>query len=847
MNKLLTKIVGAALGLAMAVGVGVAVASNRGAVPVYAGTNDVYYTFNNKNWTSNMSTTDYATSGGTSKKWSGVLNQSASDGAQLTNNQGVQITTAYNGIVVTCPDSYSNITGVVVRYCTNASKGAGSLVAKVGSTTGTPASFSITKPSSGGQTLKNASFTFSNASGAVNFTVSCSANSIYIYGVKVTYTTEDDPDQPSVSITNNNLYAPKNVGVSLSAATENEPSGSYVEWSANNNKVSFSPTTGLATTLTAANDAVVSATAVTVTATLKSSGGDTLDSQTTKLYISSSSGSSALTAMPASEAALFATVEELRGNTIYVKGFVTNIPGNSTKYFWIDDNEGTTQTFEVYKNETGFSNGTSLGAFVVAHGTLDIYNSTKETTDSVIDSSNYFVLGDTEVEVDNTQFVDVTASNVNSGTIVWAKIAGSGDVTLSNTTNSGVRITGNGVGTATVTATLGYLVRTISVTVNAYATDWTYSGIVLTAKQGFKTSYTINEELDTSHLEVKITEHSNTLNDDREVLVDINNVTFNFDSSTAGSFYLHATYDNHTTSANDIQITVENIATITLNDANSTAFWAESSSYCGRHGVYGNGTEYSAFDGVWYNNGGFQMNKISQGAYITNAIALGNIKNIVLTVTTGPTNSAQFSMYYGTAANPDTNTITPSVSSGTWTYDFSEVTATYFNLAKDQDDGNTVISSIAITYTPNNSLDRSQAGAYCEYFLTKTTGLCDDDGIENGVADIWAQLNGVYELLSETTKASLKAKALAEKGVSDGTTVGNAMARYYWAVKNHAANTDFVGGENEDIRNSARANISIINNELKTNSTALIIIIISLVGLTAIGGYTVIRRRKENN
>ena len=42
MNKLFTKIVGAALGLTMAIGVGVAVASNREAVPVSAATNDVY-------------------------------------------------------------------------------------------------------------------------------------------------------------------------------------------------------------------------------------------------------------------------------------------------------------------------------------------------------------------------------------------------------------------------------------------------------------------------------------------------------------------------------------------------------------------------------------------------------------------------------------------------------------------------------------------------------------------------------------------------------------------------------------------------------------------------------------
>ena len=840
MNKLFTKIATLGAGLAMAIGVGVAVGAKKEAANVHAESNDVYYTFNNKNWTSNMSTTDYALSGGTSKKWSGVVGETATDGNQLTSGQGVQVVTGISGIVVTCPDSYNNITNVVVRYCTNSKSGVGSISAKVGSTAGSPTSVSVPKPSSGGTTLKNASFTFSSVSGAVNFTVGCSTNSLYIYGVKITYTTEDDPDQPSVSITNNNLYAPKNVGVSLSASTENAPAGSYVEWSANNNKVSFSSTTGTSTTLTAASDATVSTTAVVVTATLKNSGGESLDAKTTKLYISSASGSSTSTAMPASEAALFATVEELRDNTIYVKGFVTNIPGNSTKYFWIDDNEGTTQTFEVYRNETGFSNGTSLGAFVVAHGTLAIYNSTKETTDSVIDSSDYFALSDAEVEVDNTQYVDVTASDVSSGNISWSKTAGTGDVTLSNQSNSGVRITGNGVGTATVTATLGGLVRNISVTVNSYADDWVYSDITLTTKTGFQTLYSVGEPLDTDNLVVTVIEYSATLDDTRDIVINNDDVEFNFDSSSAATIDLTATYGGHTTD-DAIQVEVQNIATIVLNDANTTSFWAESSSYCGRHGVVGSGSAYGAFDGIWYNNSGFQMNKTANGAYISNAISVGTIKTIVLNVTTGSTNSSQFSMYYGTAANPSTNKITPSVSSGTWTYDFSEVTATYFNLAKDVDDGNTVISSITITYTPSDSLDRSEAGAYSDYFLSVTNGLCDADGIENGVADVWDKLSGVYALLSSATKASLKAKAIAEAGETDGTTVGEAMARYYWAVKNHDANTDFIG--DGDV--SAASVMIGLGIDAKESSTITIIIVVAMTGLIAISGYFFLRKRKQ--
>ena len=126
------------------------------------------YTFNSKSW------------GDSSNGWT-----SGKDGNQFTTNQGVQVTTGVTGANATTKNSFTNISRIAVQYCTNASKGAGSIKIQVGSNT--QKSLSVTKPSSNGTTLKTATFTFDpNETGKVKITVDCTANSVYIYSVAIT-------------------------------------------------------------------------------------------------------------------------------------------------------------------------------------------------------------------------------------------------------------------------------------------------------------------------------------------------------------------------------------------------------------------------------------------------------------------------------------------------------------------------------------------------------------------------------------------------------------------------------------------------------------------------------------
>ena len=108
---------------------------------------------------------------------------SGQDGAGY-GNSGVQVTTGASGANATCPNSYSNISSIVVSYCTNGSSGAGSITMGIG---GTSLTNTITK--TGGTTARNTTFDFSGTTptGSPRITVTCTTNSIYICGVTIYY------------------------------------------------------------------------------------------------------------------------------------------------------------------------------------------------------------------------------------------------------------------------------------------------------------------------------------------------------------------------------------------------------------------------------------------------------------------------------------------------------------------------------------------------------------------------------------------------------------------------------------------------------------------------------------
>ena len=164
MNKLITRVIGAALGLTMAIGVGVAVLCDSKVTPVYAA--DSTYTFTSASWADST------------QSWT-----SDKAGGQLQSGRGVQVTANQSGAGAHTKSSISNITAIEFTYSTNASSGVGSISVTIGSNT--VVTYSVTK--TGGTSDRTTSKTYSTAqSGVVTFSVTCTTNSIYVKSIKIT-------------------------------------------------------------------------------------------------------------------------------------------------------------------------------------------------------------------------------------------------------------------------------------------------------------------------------------------------------------------------------------------------------------------------------------------------------------------------------------------------------------------------------------------------------------------------------------------------------------------------------------------------------------------------------------
>lgn len=112
------------------------------------------------------------------------------------NNTDVQVTTKYSGACANSPISFENIKSVTIHYHTNKTNGVGTISiygveqtsSAVKSGTQIGSTFTVEKPSSGGDTSKSKTFSPSTSvSGYVQIYVTCTTNSVYIESVDIEY------------------------------------------------------------------------------------------------------------------------------------------------------------------------------------------------------------------------------------------------------------------------------------------------------------------------------------------------------------------------------------------------------------------------------------------------------------------------------------------------------------------------------------------------------------------------------------------------------------------------------------------------------------------------------------
>ena len=543
MNKLFTKIAGLTVGLAMAIGVGVAVGSNgndakaveatEGDVNISIAKSDVgSYASGDKTVKKTVSTTNDLSvvfKGTKTKK-----DSTSSDYTYIMFNSGAGF--AYSS---TCPSGYYP-SSVTVTFSSSTGE-TGKAGIKYGTSSITSRDSTVT-----GSVSKSGTCSLTNTDKTkLYWNFSTTSANVQVSTIAIVYSlvSTAGPSLSDITTTKTALAVGDTTGAGLSV-TPSDQGSNTVSWSATpSTGVTFTATSGNSTTVKfpSGDNALAAGTEVTIRATLTNTVYKEI-----KLCAIGNAGTSA-NPYKAIEAKYLALDGDT--NSHYVAGYIAAINGQNNQNVWLSDNStATTGDFELfggYTNNAGVD--LALHYFVKAHGTFAKYGTTAEATSSVIDTVDYVLLDKSAIEVNNTQTTTLSVSKAG-GNVVWSTTAGTGSVSLSNQSNTGVTITGTSVGTATVTATVGTYSANCTVTVLEYASDWAFKSITLTTGTGFVSSYYKGADFDKTGITVTYVEHSDSLKKDRSF--DRTEIaTYNFDDykNTVGEFNLTATYSGHTT------------------------------------------------------------------------------------------------------------------------------------------------------------------------------------------------------------------------------------------------------------------------------------------------------------
>lgn len=146
-------------------------------------------------------------------------------------------------------------------------------------------------------------------------------------------------------------------------------------------------------------------------------------------------------------------------------------------------------------------------------------------------------------------------------------------------------------------------------------------------------------------------------------------------------------------------------------------------------------------------------------------------------------------------------------------------------------------------YNWGNKSAVETASEYGCYFMDKIT--CDGLGSITSAASNWTTVKNTYSGLTE----DVQGECWKASGNSSGNNIEKAMLQYDYIVffKQYSGYNDFINRSSSEGKSysSPRINPLVMNSEKST--TVMIITVISLVSVSAIGGFFFLKKRKETN
>ncbi len=153
------------------------------------------------------------------------------------------------------------------------------------------------------------------------------------------------------------------------------------------------------------------------------------------------------------------------------------------------------------------------------------------------------------------------------------------------------------------------------------------------------------------------------------------------------------------------------------------------------------------------------------------------------------------------------------------------------------------VNDVEIFYMPSNVYQSEEItigvelSSWAINFDTEVSSACDPTGISQKVSiDAWLNVYEKYESLSEKAKLELKNTV----GSKEGNIIEKSIWYYDYILGKYGTEGDYDNFMERDI---TKNNISIIKST--TENVIPLIVIISLVSVSSIGGYLFIRKRKE--
>ena len=159
-----------------------------------------------------------------------------------------------------------------------------------------------------------------------------------------------------------------------------------------------------------------------------------------------------------------------------------------------------------------------------------------------------------------------------------------------------------------------------------------------------------------------------------------------------------------------------------------------------------------------------------------------------------------------------------------------------------------IYKSVTVDIADTNVTAQRALLSYVATF--NSTLLCDDDGATENVATKWSTASGAFttalNALGTDDKVVFKRLVANASAVEDGDSLQDMLARYDYIIAKYKLDNDFLHSAADRAEAAKSALVSPLVNIIGENTnTVAIIVIISMVSVTAIGGYFFLRKRKE--